>query len=180
MTAGIAYGAYLALFPGVNSTQCARGNNRDAATRRMPDPRASRCPRRTIYSEAFDIVQKDPNVSYLLGSPLKAYGVGGNRGRRNEMERWEMTEQNGDLVTVVRFSVGGPQGAGTIQTQVPRSRKRGEFNYIVFGFNRRYFSILDNRGKKEEDAVPPPPVQSGSSGKGESPAPETASAAPAA
>ena len=79
---------------------------------------------RTIYSEAFDIVQKDPTVSYLLGSPMKAYGVGGNRGRRNEMERWELTEADGEEVSVVRFTVAGPQGAGMVQTQVPRGRLR--------------------------------------------------------
>ena len=126
---------------------------------------------RTIYSEAFEKVQQDPNVSYLLGSPMKAYGVGGNRGRRNEMERWELTETNGDEVSVVRFTVAGPQGAGIVQTQVPRGRRRGEFNYIAFEYRRKLLMILDNRADKtaavaqqdaKDDTLPPPPPPSSS------------------
>ena len=79
-------------------------------------------------------MQQDPTVSYALGSPMKAFGMdrGGHRGRRNEMERWDLTEPNGDEVSLVRFTVAGPQGAGIVQANVPRNRRRGEFKYILF------------------------------------------------
>ena len=128
--AGIAWGAYMALFPGASSTQ-------------------------TIYSEAFEKVQQDPIVSYALGSPMKAYGMdrGSHRGRRNEMERWELTEANGDEVSVVRFTVAGPQGMGVVQTQVPRSRRRGDFRYILFEHrpSRKLVFVLDNRDDATSD-----------------------------
>jgi import inner membrane translocase subunit TIM21 len=118
--------------------------------------------RRTIYSEAFEKVQQDPTVSYLLGSPLRAYGMdhGGHRGRRNEMERWELTEPDGSEVSVVRFTVAGPQGMGIVQTQVPRTRRRGDFLYIIFEHrpSRKLTFVLDNRGEKSAAAPPAPPA----------------------
>ena len=154
--AGIAWGAYMALFPGASSTQ-------------------------TIYSEAFEKVQQDPIVSYALGSPMKAYGMdrGSHRGRRNEMERWELTEANGDEVSVVRFTVAGPQGMGIVQTQVPRSRRRGDFKYILFEHrpSRKLVFVLDNRDDANskdpntKEASAPPPI---------APAPDAPPPAPAA
>ena len=122
--------------------------------------------RRTIYSEAFEKVQQDPIVSYALGSPMKAYGMsrGDNRGRRTEMERWELTEPDGEEVSVVRFTVAGPQGMGIVQTQVPKSRRRGDFKYIIFEHrpSRKAVMVLDNRGEKGADpkagGVPAPPA----------------------
>ena len=117
------WGISLALFPSASSTQ-------------------------TIYSEAFEKVKLDPNVSYALGSPLRAHGIdrGGSRGRRNEMERWDVTE-SGDDVSIVRFAVSGPQGAGIVQVQVPTSRRRGEFKYIIFENmrSRQLIHVLDTR-----------------------------------
>lgn len=107
---------------------------------------------------------------------MKAYGIGGNRGRRNEMERWELTEANGDEVSVVRFSVAGPQGAGTVQTQVPRGRRRGDFNYIIFEYRRKILFVLDNRGDKTAALAPP---QEASTAKAEDVPPPPAALAPA-
>lgn len=125
-----AYGISLALFPSATSTQ-------------------------SIYSEAFDKVKFDPDVSLALGSPLRAFGIdhGSERGRRNAMERWEVQE-NGTDYSVVRFTVAGPQGAGLVQVQVPANRRRGEFRYIIFedrsrvrdrNANRRLVHVLDRR-----------------------------------
>ena len=116
--------------------------------------------RRTIYSEAFDKVRMDPTISYALGSPMRAYGMdrGGDRGRRNEMERWDTEE-----CSIVRFTVAGSQGMGIVQVQVPKARRRGEFDYIIFEHRptRKLIRVLDNRGKKEEEAaVPTPPPSS--------------------
>jgi hypothetical protein len=123
-----AWGISLALFPGASSTQ-------------------------TIYSEAFEKVKVDPLIANGLGSPLRAHGIdhGGARGRRNEMERWDDTEAGQDI-TIVRFAVSGPQGAGAVLVQVPRPRRRGEFKYIIFenltcpAFKRRQLvHVLDTR-----------------------------------
>lgn len=123
-----AWGISLALFPGASSTQ-------------------------TIYSEAFEKVKVDPLIANGLGSPLRAHGIdhGGARGRRNEMERWDVTEAGQDL-TLVRFAVSGPQGAGAVLVQVPAKRRRGEFKYIIFenltcpAFKRRQLvHVLDTR-----------------------------------
>jgi hypothetical protein len=123
-----AWGISLALFPGASSTQ-------------------------TIYSEAFEKVKVDPLIANGLGSPLRAHGIdhGGARGRRNEMERWDNTEAGQDI-TIVRFAVSGPQGAGAVLVQVPRPRRRGEFKYIIFenltcpAFKRRQLvHVLDTR-----------------------------------
>ncbi len=123
-----AWGISLALFPSASSTQ-------------------------TIYSEAFDKVKSDPAIANGLGSPLRAHGIdhGGARGRRNEMERWDVTEAGQDL-TLVRFAVSGPQGAGAVLVQVPAKRRRGEFKYIIFenlscpAFKRRQLvHVLDTR-----------------------------------
>ena len=129
------YGISLALFPSATSTQ-------------------------SIYTEAFELVQKDPNVSFALGSPLKAHGIdsGGARGRRNAMERWEVHEDGEDL-SIVRFIVAGPQGAGLVQVQVPAKRRRGEFKYIIYENrrNRQLFHVFDARADKKEAEPPPPP-----------------------
>jgi len=128
-----AWGISLALFPSASSTQ-------------------------TIYSEAFDKVKNDPNISYGLGSPMRAHGIdhGGERGRRNEMERWDVTESGQDL-TLVRFAVSGPQGAGLVLVQTPAKRSRGEFKYIIFenrscqSFKRRQLvHVVDNRAAEAE------------------------------
>ena len=155
----------------------ARASNARASNASTLSPLHSR---RTIYSEAFEKVQQDPIVSYALGSPMKAYGTsrGDNRGRRNEMERWELVEPDGEEVSVVRFTVAGPQGMGIVQTQTPKSRRRGEFKYIIFQHppSRKTVMVLDNRGEKGADAkadkpVTPTPI---------APAPAAPAAAPAA
>ena len=121
-----AYGISLALFPSATSTN-------------------------VIYSEAFEKIKADPNVSYALGSPMRAYGIdhGGERGRRNAMERWEVQENGKDL-SIVRFTVAGPGGAGVVQVQVPAQRRRGEFRYIIFENrrNRQLFHVLDKRAEE--------------------------------
>ena len=146
----------MALFPGATATQ-------------------------TIYSEAFEEVKQNATISYALGSPLKAYGMdrGGHRGRRNEMERWDLTEPNGDEVSLVRFTVAGPQGAGIVTAQVPRSRRRGEFRYIVFEHrpSRKMLLVLDHRVNKEAQAVAPGPQGAERASKVPAPPPATAAAA---
>ena len=149
----IAWGTYQALFPGASSTGA-------------------------IYSEAFEKVQQDPKLSAALGTPLHAHGSGGNRGRRNTMERWEVVE-NGEELSVVRFTVGGPNGSGDVVVQTPKSRSRGEFKYIIFETphprGRAIYHVYDGRSGGEDEAaaaaaapapiapaaeaaVPPPPA----------------------
>jgi import inner membrane translocase subunit TIM21 len=127
------YGISLALFPSASSTQ-------------------------SIYSEAFDLVQKDADVSFACGSPLRAHGIdhGGSRGRRNAMERFDILE-DGEELAIVRFIVSGPQGAGIVQVQVPAKRRRGEFKYVVFENrrNRQISTVVDNR-VAAAPAVPEP------------------------
>jgi len=118
-----AWGASQALFPSATSTQ-------------------------SIYNEALEKVKTNADIAYLLGSPLRAFGAdhGGGRGRRNAMERWDTTAAGSDVI-VVRFHVGGPQGSGAVQVQVPANRRRGEFNYIIFEHpqSRRMIHVLDTR-----------------------------------
>ena len=53
----------------------------------------------------------------------------------------------------MRFTVAGPQGMGIVQTQVPKSRRRGDFKYIIFEHrpSRKAVMVLDNRGEKGAD-----------------------------
>merc|ERR1711991_1080033 len=109
--------------------------------------------------EAFDKVKLNPDISYALGSPLRAHGVdrGGERGRRNAMERMEIHE-NEKKYSLVQFTVAGPQGAGLVQVQVPAERRRGEFRYVIFeqtlpprssrSEGRRIVHVLDNRAEQ--------------------------------
>ena len=147
--AAISWGAYVALFPGASSTQ-------------------------VIYTEAFERVQADPSVSYVCGSPLRAYGAdhGGSRGRRNSMERWDVVE-NGEELSVVRFSVAGPQGAGIVQVQTPTKRKRGEFEYIIFE-NRGSRTLTHVVDRRQERAAERAEAQAAAEAKA------AAAAAPAA
>jgi len=132
----IAWGTYMALFPGPTSTG-------------------------SIYSEAFEKAQQDTKLSNALGTPLRAHGAdhGNNRGRRNAMERWDI-EENGEELSVVRFTVSGPQGSGVVQVQTPRHRRRGEFKYIIFETphprGRAIYHIYDSRGFGEAAAPPEP------------------------
>lgn len=116
----------------------------------------------SIYNEALDLVKANGDVSYALGSPLRAFGAdhGGSRGRRNAMERWDLNE-GGSEVTVVRFHVSGPQGAGSVQVQVPANRRRGEFTYIIFepARSRKMVHVLDNRGELAAKAMVAPPPE---------------------
>lgn len=137
----------------------------------------SRRSTQSIFSEALDKVKENGDVAYALGTPLKGFGAdhGGGRGRRNAMERWELSEQGAD-VSVVRFHVSGPQGVGTVQVQVPTNRKRGEFNYIIFEHprSRRLVHILDTRGEPNKTVAPAPPPPAASTAA----APTTDSAPP--
>ena len=133
-------------------------------------------------------MQQDPTVSYALGSPMKAYGMdrGGNRGRRNEMERWELTHnETGEAISLVRFMVAGPQGLGIVQVQTPANRKRGEFEYIIYEDRRTrgVAYVVDNRQEHAvaakgsspkadaPPAVPPVPAPPGSAAGEVPPAP---------
>lgn len=134
----IAWGTSQALFPGASSTN-------------------------TIFSEAFEKVQQDAKLSAALGTPLRAHGSdhGGNRGRRNTMERWEVVE-NGEEMSVVRFHVSGPNGQGDVVVQTPKSRSRGQFRYIIFETphprGRAIYHVYDSRAEDSEAKVPAPPV----------------------
>ena len=145
----IAWGTYIALFPGASSTG-------------------------VIYSEAFEKVQQDSKLCNALGTPLRAHGTdhGGGRGRRNTMERWDV-EENGENLSVVRFGVAGPQGAGVVQVQTPRNRSRGEFKYIIFEAphprGRMIYHVYDGRNGGAGDAPaaaaePPAPLTRAPSG----------------
>ena len=100
------------------------------------------------------------DVSYALGSPLRAFGAdhGSSRGRRNAMERWDL-EEAGSEVVVVRLHVSGPQGSGTVQVQTPANRRSGDFNYIIFEHprSRKMIHVLDNRAENAAKAVIAPP-----------------------
>ena len=74
------------------------------------------------------------------------------------MERWDLNE-GGSEVTVVRFHVSGPQGAGSVQVQVPANRRRGEFTYIIFepARSRKMIHVLDNRGELAAKVAVAPP-----------------------
>ncbi|KAL3932879.1 MAG: hypothetical protein SGPRY_000528, partial [Prymnesium sp.] len=87
----------------------------------------------TIFNEALEEVKANGDISYMLGSPLRAFGAdhGGGRGRRNAIERWDLSEGESEVI-VARFHVSGPQGFGTVQVQAPANRRRGQFNYIIF------------------------------------------------
>ena len=150
----IAYGAYVALFPGATSTQ-------------------------SIYSEAFEHVRMDPDVSYALGSPLKAFGMDARaRGSRSNMERWEVVENEEEL-SIVRFFVQGPQGAGIVQVQTPKNRRKGDFKYIVFRNARTRATklVLDTRGG-DAGAPTPAVVAPPAEGASEAPPPPPAPLAP--
>ena len=49
---------------------------------------------------------------------------------------------------MVRFNVAGPQGVAQVQVQVPRDRKRGEFNYIIVQHRRDLIHVLDQRNEQ--------------------------------
>uniref|UniRef100_A0A7S0NXL2 Mitochondrial import inner membrane translocase subunit Tim21 n=1 Tax=Calcidiscus leptoporus TaxID=127549 RepID=A0A7S0NXL2_9EUKA len=119
-----------------------------------------------IVNEAFSKVSMDGDVAHLLGSPLKAHGAGGDRGRRNAFERWEVDE-GGEQLSVMRFYVAGPQGRGLVYVQVPKKRRRGEFRYVIFEHNRKMYHVVDNRAAIQAEraaaSMPQPPDPPGSS-----------------
>uniref|UniRef100_A0A7S0PZ63 Mitochondrial import inner membrane translocase subunit Tim21 n=1 Tax=Coccolithus braarudii TaxID=221442 RepID=A0A7S0PZ63_9EUKA len=113
-----------------------------------------------IVNEAFDKVKMDGDVLHVLGSPLRAFGAGGDRGRRNAFERWEVIE-GGEELSVMRFSVAGPQSHGLVYVQVPKKRRRGQFRYVIFEHKRKLHHVLDNRAailaEQAAAAAPLPP-----------------------
>lgn len=134
----IAWGVSVALFPSANSTT-------------------------TVFNEAFEQVRVNGDVCYKLGTPLRAFGAdrGSDRGRRNAFERWEV-EEEGQERSVVRFNVAGPNGVAVCQVQVPRDRKRGDFNYIIVQHRRDLVHVLDRRGEEaaaKPIAQPPAPIE---------------------
>jgi len=56
--------------------------------------------------------------------------------------------------------VAGPQGMGIVQTQVPRARRRGDFEYIIFEHrpSRKLVFVLDERADKAKAKPPPVPA----------------------
>jgi hypothetical protein len=137
-----AFGAYWALFPGASS------------------PGA-------IFEEAADKVKVDPEVADRLGTPIKAFGAdfGGGEGRRNFVQSWEVSGDDGSAAVQVKFNVQGPQGRGIVHAQAAANRKRGDFNFIVFEDKRRrqLVYVLDNRAALKAKAMakleaPAPPA----------------------
>lgn len=105
----------------------------------------------TVFNNAHYILEKDTDVNFRFGSPIKTYGKdhGGKReGRRNFIEHSEYTDQEDGTKRVrVRFNLEGPKGNAFVFAEVSNDMPAGEFVYLLVQDKRngRVITVIDNR-----------------------------------
>lgn len=89
----------------------------------------------SLYSEAADEVMACPELTTLLGSPLKSYGRdhhGRKEGRRNFIEHVEIPDRQTQEPTLrIRFNVEGPYGVAECYASVVKGMSSGEWLYLI-------------------------------------------------
>jgi hypothetical protein len=73
-----------------------------------------------LFSEAFERVRNHEEVMVMAGDNMKAFGrdVGRNEGRRNHVDSYSYTAEDGSKRTRVRFNVKGDKGKVIVWAEV--------------------------------------------------------------
>jgi import inner membrane translocase subunit TIM21 len=105
----------------------------------------------TVFNNAHSIIQKNLDVTYRFGEPIKTFGRdhGGHReGRRNFIEHSEYTDKDdGSKRVRVRFNLEGPKGNAYVFAEVSSDMPSGEFVYLLVQDKRNgmVITVIDNR-----------------------------------
>ena len=103
-----------------------------------------------LFNAAFEKVRYNAEVISMVGENMKAFGrdVGRNtEGRRNHIEQYKYTAEDGSKRTRVRFNVQGSQGKAVVYAEVADSLQAGDLVYLICQDSRtgRVHTIVDNR-----------------------------------
>lgn len=85
-----------------------------------------------LFSEAFERVRNHEEVMVMAGANMKAFGrdVGRNEGRRNHVDSYSYTAEDGSKRTRIRFNVKGDKGKVIVWVEVRT------FEFFKSGFLR--------------------------------------------
>jgi hypothetical protein len=105
----------------------------------------------SVFSESFELVEKNTDVVNMLGSPMKGYGKdhGGRRaGRRNHISSQQWKDDGGIDHTRILYTAEGPSGGlASVFVEKTSAQGDGDFVYIVVQDQRtgKVIPVIDNR-----------------------------------
>ena len=106
----------------------------------------------TIFDKALSAVREHPDVTMRIGTVEKGYGTDhGSRseGRRNFTAKDDFTDEEGNRIVRIKFTVQGQRGKGTVYAAVS-SGISGDLQYLIFQHQPSRgksvsYSLVDNR-----------------------------------
>lgn len=110
----------------------------------------------SLFSEAFEKLRYNEEVLAMAGNSMKAFGrdVGrSTEGRRNHIDSYEYTAEDGSKRTRIRFNIKGDKAKVLVWAEISERMAHGEFVYIVCQSAKtgRIFTYADNREQLEND-----------------------------
>jgi len=112
----------------------------------------------SLFSEAFEVLRYNEDIMQIVGDSPKAFGrdVGRNtEGRRNHIDSYKYTGDDGSQRLRVRFNIKGSAGKAMVWVEVSDRMPANEYVYIVCqnARNGQVVTIHDNRDRLEDEAM---------------------------
>lgn len=105
----------------------------------------------SLFSETFEILRYNIEITNILGSDVKGYGRdsgGGSReGRRNHIDSFKYTSEDGSNRIRIRYNLKGKRGNIRVWVEVSDKMAASEYVYIICQNMKtgRVYTIEDNR-----------------------------------
>ncbi|KAJ3236080.1 hypothetical protein HDU81_011197 [Chytriomyces hyalinus] len=110
-----------------------------------------------LFDDAFDKVQRHPQVVDMVGLPMRGHGGKGPRGGETKVTRTIYKDDQGaDKMVVMYFALEGPNGKGTVYVNQVKNPETDEYEYNVLSADvqrhgmrsAKRFVLIDNRTKR--------------------------------
>ncbi|KAJ3242751.1 hypothetical protein HDU78_001190 [Chytriomyces hyalinus] len=110
-----------------------------------------------LFDDAFEKVQRHPQVVDMVGMPMRGHGGKGPRGGETKVTRTiYKDDQGGDKMVVMYFALEGPNGKGTVYVNQVKNAETDEYEYNVLSADvqrhgmrsAKRFVLIDNRTKR--------------------------------
>mmetsp|Transcript_42106 Transcript_42106/g.83722 ORF Transcript_42106/g.83722 Transcript_42106/m.83722 type:complete len:260 (+) Transcript_42106:49-828(+) len=108
----------------------------------------------TLFSEAFERVRVHEEVMAIAGNGMKAFGrdVGRNtEGRRNHIDSYQYTGEDGSRRTRIRFNVKGDKAKVLVWAETSDRMAENEYVYLICQSTKtgKVVTVEDNRDRLE-------------------------------